>query len=323
MVQVIETEVRHRQIKLKNTFKTALRSVDNLEVIQFVINGSFIGEAVATPVITGDRYAQIVQDLESIDFVGREISNLQEFNSDLKRWQICQSAKAAIDMAVHSCLGQLNQKFNVKSDITIPIAPIDSYPELVEERREFSVFKIKLEKSPLDDSIGKIRAVKEIRPDATIRIDPNQSWSVEESIQFVKTLERNGIQIEYLEQPTPRLDFQALKKIREASLIPVMADESCFSEIDLRKLIEMQAIDLVNLKILKNGGLSQVLHLAEIAQGAGLGVSIGSMMEGEGGVRAAAYIASQVSPNYVHDLDAAWWYSHSSINYQSGNIVLQ
>ena len=323
MVQIIETEVRHRHIKLKNTFKTALRSVDNLEVIQFVINGRFIGEAVATPVITGDRYEQIVQDLESIDLIGREISNLQEFNSELQGWQICQSAKAAIDMAVHSILGRLNQKVKVKSDITIPIAPIDSYPELVAERREFSVFKIKLEKSPLDDSIGKIRAVKEIRPDATIRIDPNQSWSVEESIQFVKTLERNGFQIEYLEQPTPRLDFQALKKIRESSLIPVMADESCFSEIDLRKLIEMQAIDLVNLKILKNGGLSQVLQLAEIAQGAGLGVSIGSMMEGEGGVRAAAYIASKVSPYYVHDLDAAWWCSQSSISYQSGNIVLQ
>ena len=77
-------------------------------------------------------------------------------------------------MAVHSSLVQLNQKCNVKSDITIPIAQIDSYPELVAERREFSVFKIKLEKSSLDDSIGKIRAVKEIRPDATIRIDPNQ-----------------------------------------------------------------------------------------------------------------------------------------------------
>ena len=106
MVQIIETEVRHRHIKLKNTFKTALRSVDNLEVIQFVINGRFIGEAVATPVITGDRYEQIVQDLESIDLIGREISNLQEFNSELQGWQICQSAKAAIDIAVHSTLGQ-------------------------------------------------------------------------------------------------------------------------------------------------------------------------------------------------------------------------
>ena len=323
MVQVIQTEVRHREIKLRKTFKTALRSVEKLDVIEFVINGNFVGEAVATPVITGDQYEQIEKDLENTKLIGREIENLQEFNSELQQWKICRSAKAAIDMAVHMSCGQISQALNIKSDITVPIAPVSSYPELITERSDFDVFKVKLDRSPIEDSLEKIAIVREIRPDARIRIDPNQSWNVEEAINFVRTLSEFGIDIDYLEQPTPRLDFEALKRIRESSSIPVMADESCFSEEDLRQLIEMRAIDLVNLKILKNGGISEVLRLAHIAQAEGIEVSIGSMMEGEGGVRAAAYVASRISPDYVHDLDAAWWHSNSSIRYRSGNIDLQ
>jgi L-alanine-DL-glutamate epimerase-like enolase superfamily enzyme len=102
-----------------------------------------------------------------------------------------------------------------------------------------------------------------------------------------------------------------------------MADESCFTEKDLTSLIELNAIDFVNLKILKNGGMTEVLRLAEMAKLEGIMVSIGSMMEGEIGIKAAAYLAATISPNDVHDLDAAWWHSQSSIVYDNGFMVTQ
>lgn len=323
MAQVTDTEIRHKQVALKSTFKTALRSVDKLEVIEFVINGQHVGEAVATPAITGDQHDVIIRDLENVDLKGRDLTDLQEFNTELQEWKICQSAKAAIDMAMYSFFGRLKETLQIHSDVTVPIAPIADFPTLIADRSDFKVFKIKLDQSPLMDSIAKIETVREIRPDARIRIDPNQSWTVDESIEFVQKLEDLGIPIDYLEQPTPRFDFAALRQIRQASSIPVMADESCFFEKDLRELIDVEAIDLVNLKILKNGGLSEVFRLATIAQEAGLQVSIGSMMEGEQGVRAAAYVASRISPDYVHDLDAAWWHLDSSISYHSGLMVTQ
>ena len=323
MAQVIDTEVRHRQIALRSTFKTALRSVDNLKVIEFVINGKFVGEAVATPAITGDQFEEIVGDLKSVDLIGREISNAQEFSAELQQKKICNSAKAAIDMAIYSFLGSFGEKIRIQSDVTIPLSSFEDYPRLIAERIDFKAFKIKLDKNTLGDSISKISVVREVRPDVKIRIDPNQSWNVKESIQFVQKIEELRIPIDYLEQPTPRLDFDALRHIRQASSIPVMADESCFSERDLRKLIDLAAIDLVNLKILKNGGISEVCRLARIAEESGVRVSIGSMMEGDRGVHAAAFVASRIAPDYVHDLDAAWWCLNSSISYQNGFMVTQ
>ncbi len=66
-------------------------------------------------------------------------------------------------------------------------------------------------------------------------------------------------------------------------------------------------MDTVNIKLAKCGGLHAGLEIAREATAAGLGVMVGSMMESELGVSAAAALAAAVAPGRVHDLDAAWW----------------
>ncbi len=63
--------------------------------------------------------------------------------------------------------------------------------------------------------------------------------------------------------------------------------------------------------------------MAEIAREAGLGVRIGSMMEGDAGVFAAACLANVVAPGEVHDLDASWWAKDSAIEYRAGKVLLR
>ena len=99
-----------------------------------------------------------------------------------------------------------------------------------------------------------------------------------------------------------------------------MADESCFSLNDLEKILDIGAFTYLNVKILKAGGVIPALELANQAIGAGLKVSIGSMMEGVQGIKAAIYLAHQIAPTVTHDLDAAWWFDASPICYLGSNV---
>jgi L-alanine-DL-glutamate epimerase-like enolase superfamily enzyme len=87
----------------------------------------------------------------------------------------------------------------------------------------------------------------------------------------------------------------------------VLLDESVFSVHDLERALDADAADAVNIKLAKCGGIHAGLEIARLARRAELGLMVGSMMESELGVAAAAAFASAIAPDQTHDLDAAWW----------------
>jgi L-alanine-DL-glutamate epimerase-like enolase superfamily enzyme len=105
-----------------------------------------------------------------------------------------------------------------------------------------------------------------------------------------------------------------------------MLDESVFSIVDLNRAIDADSVDMINIKLAKCGGLHSGLELAQQAQLAGLDVMVGSMLESELGVTAAAALAAKVAPDAVHDLDAAWWSidpnSHDETPYRENRYCL-
>jgi L-alanine-DL-glutamate epimerase-like enolase superfamily enzyme len=155
-----------------------------------------------------------------------------------------------------------------------------------------------------------------------LRIDANQAWTFDHTIEVLSAISRTSLVIDYLEQPTPARDFAALAKVKAISSIPIMADESCFTPQDLAELIELDAVDLVNLKLLKSGGLTLAREMAKTAIAAGIGVYVGSMMEGDQSLSAAATLAAEIAPDLVHDLDASWWAKESHLRYESGRLYL-
>jgi L-alanine-DL-glutamate epimerase-like enolase superfamily enzyme len=213
----------------------------------------------------------------------------------------------------------------VGTDVTVPIAHIDALDFLIGERASqgFSVFKVKLALERVELSLEKLIKIQElIGVDGRIRVDPNQSWSLEHTLQFLKAIEAADLKIEFLEQPTPAADKVSLSVIRKQSSVKIMADESCFGMKDLLELIELEAVDLINVKLLKSGGLYSSFRVAEVAAEAGIEVLVGSMMEGDVGVSHALRLAHQISPFAVHDLDAAWWAKNSVLEYKEGAVVL-
>lgn len=330
MSEVVSTRVSTYSRELRERFVTALRGVSEYQVIRFELSDEFgnwhVGETVETPKITGDSHELIIKELQQDApslIVGKDLAAAVV---EVRNSQLTGSSKAAIDIALNGALGSgAKSGFSIATDVTIPIAAIENLPSLIADRvtAGFTHFKIKANLEPVVDLIEKLRIISELLPVGShLRIDANQAWTFDHTIEVLAAISSNGLAIDYLEQPTPARDFAALAKVKAISSIPIMADESCFTPQDLSELIELDAVDLVNLKLFKSGGLTLAREMARTAIAAGIGVYVGSMMEGDQSLSAAATLAAEIAPDLVHDLDASWWAKKSFLQYKSGRLYL-
>ena len=188
-------------------------------------------------------------------------------------------------------------------------------------RNVLTAFKIKLGDDSLANNLEKIKILDQLTPQSSIlRVDPNQSWSVDYTIKFLEAVESLAVDLEYLEQPIQREDLKGLALIRQNSSTAIMADEACFDLNDLNRIIDMGAADWVNIKILKSGGVTPAREMAAVALQNGLHLSFGCMIESPLGVRAAMELAHEFAPDETHDLDAAWWYLQEELKYEGGAV---
>lgn len=341
MTKIVETSLRIRKEALNSSFSTSLRSVNELEVIEFHIKTddgfNVFGETVATPAITGDTLMAIQSDLSgalTASILNKEFELPGDFYRNHVRDEVAtRSAKSAVDLALYELAVAMAattlseflgcKVSEVESDVTIPLSKIEEIPELLAARSEFTSFKVKLGSEKMEFRVEKIQLIREIIGiNSGIRIDPNQAWSVEESIEFLEEIEHRELSIEYLEQPISAHNKAGLAQIRSQSNTKIMADESIFTVFDLEELARLNAVDLINIKIIKTGGITPALEIITRAQELGINFSIGTMMEGDKGVLAAALIAGAYKADYCHDLDAAWWAAHSLLKYHKGKVYI-
>lgn len=328
---------------LKEPFRTSLRTVSHFNVIEFHVETDdglhAIGEAVETPAITGDTEDLILSGLRdqiTSAIQGISFTSPIELAHRIAATTANASAKAAADMALYFLQADMEDKplfellhgtrATVATDVTIPVADLEQIERLVLARLQsgFHAFKVKLAMEPIKISVQKLKLINQFTGGACVlRIDPNQAWSVAHTLQFLEELGKTEIAIDYLEQPTHADDIRGLAEIRRNTQTLIMADESCFDMEDLLLLIDLESVDFVNLKLLKSGGITPILKMAEMAQQSGVGVRIGSMMEGDAGVLAAASLANVLAPGGIHDLDASWWAKDSKVLYRSGEVVLR
>jgi hypothetical protein len=86
------------------------------------------------------------------------------------------------------------------------------------------------------DDIERILAIrKAIGEEIPLRIDANQGWSPEQAILVLNAL--GDANIQHCEEPIPRWQFMEMRRVKEASPIPIMADESCCDHHDAERLI--------------------------------------------------------------------------------------
>lgn len=175
----------------------------------------------------------------------------------------------------------LDTKNNPITDYTIGI---DSIEKMVEKMREmpFPLYKIKL---GTDEDIEIVEALRK-ETDAIFRVDANTAWTPEQSIYFSMALKDLGV--EFIEQPLKADDWDGMKRVYEASVLPIIADESCILESDVERCHGY--FHGINIKLMKCGGLTPALRMIKKARTLDLKVMVGCMTESTIGCSAIAQL---------------------------------
>jgi len=249
----------------------------------------FYGETADTAIAALERLKPIVEACNpwAIEDVEADMNRALRFNG---------SVKAAISAALHDLAGKklgvpvyklwgLDAAKAPLSSFTIAIAANEAeLRERVEQAAEYPVLKIKL---GTDHDPQIVETVRKAAPKKLLRVDANAAWTAKHAVKMVDVLAEHGV--EYLEQPLPPHDLEGLRFVRERSVLPVIADESCVVATDIPKLVGV--VDGINIKLSKCGGLREALKMIAIARAHGMSVMAGCMIETSLGITAAAHFA--------------------------------
>lgn len=267
--------------------------------------------------VTGETPDDVIHCIHTIItglLKGQSPFQIAAFTHQLK--QLCPKASSAIamvDMALHDLLARKAKlplyqllggyRHEIPTSITIGILPLK---ETLEQssyylKKGFTIIKLKGGLNLAED-IEKIMKLREkLGNEFLLRYDANQGYSAEQSIEFItKTKSAN---IEILEQPTSRNREENLGEVTHQIDIPVMADESIKTLKDAFRLASNELIDMVNIKIMKVGGILESQHINSVAKAAGLEVMVGCIDECALGISAGLHFALS-RPNIEYaDLD--------------------
>lgn len=309
----ISTEVK--EIALKTPFITALRRVEAVEFVRVRVvcdDGSVAyGEAPATRAVTGEDIYSI---LSGVAFITEDLISLTPVDAIkiLHLAQMGSSAKAALDMALFSLIPENKEKQNItlQTDITISLKDAD---EMISDARQaiangMKILKVKFG-SDIKHAIEVTNRLAEL--DAKLIIDANQAWTQDSTMEYIDaTLD---VKLELIEQPVKADELHELRCITNYSHVPILADESVFTLEDAKAIVEYACADMINIKLMKCGGVTKAIEILEFARKNSVKCMLGSMLEGPISINAALNLAMEYSDVIAYiDLDSPLLYKEPS-----------
>jgi L-alanine-DL-glutamate epimerase-like enolase superfamily enzyme len=308
-------------LPLRDPYTIAYERVEKVVnvFLHIVTDGGIVGYGCAAPdrAVTGETWESVLQDLRNaVESVlhGQDPLRMALLLEELKpHLRVHPSTAACIDMALHDILGKVcglplwkllgGYRSSMKTSVTVGILPVTETVErvLAYVRDGFTAIKLKGGLN-VEEDIERVIRVREKTGNALeLRFDANQGYSREQALRFIR--ETENACVELLEQPTPREELRMLGAVTQQAPIPIMADESVLSLKDAFRLARGELVDMVNIKIMKAGGLYEALMINAVARSAGLEVMVGCMDECELAISAGLHFAL-ARPNVLYaDLD--------------------
>jgi len=218
---------------------------------------------------------------------------------EMALWDIC--GKVA-GLPVFRLLGAARDSFETDQTVYLDAPAVMSGKAAEIAKRGFRNIKVKLGETPEAD-VARVRMIRgAVGPGVALRVDANQGWSVSDAIRALRGLEPFNVQ--FCEQPVPYWDWTGLKQIRNNVPVPIMADESVHSPHDGITAVRENAVDMINVKLMKTGGILQTVRLAHVAAAANLPCMLGCMNESRVALTAAAHVVMSQQIIRYADLDA-------------------
>lgn len=318
-MKITRTDIYRFSIKMR-PFSIATGTMDFAQNVFIRIrtdSGVYgVGECSAFPMIVGETQETclaMAKDFAEL-WKGKNPLKIEDRMNELHSYTAHNfTIKSAFDLALYDIASKSEdlplykylhgEKREIETDITIGIGTVE---EMVSQAIEFKnsgarILKVKLGKN-IEDDIQRISKIREaVGSDIILRIDANQGWDFENAIKALTEI--GDLNIQFCEQPMSAWYDDLLPALREISPVKLMADESCFTHHDARKLIKNSACDYINIKFSKAGGISGSLKIYETAREAGIPCMIGGMLESRIALSAKLHFAYACPDIQFYDLD--------------------
>ncbi|MGB7394873.1 MAG: dipeptide epimerase [Pricia sp.] len=319
-MKITKISFERLDLKLSEPYAIAYEIIDS--TVNFILkvetDSSIVGFGCAAPDrwVTGETPAEVEEAIKNVIepfLIGKNpftyAQILMQLKSELGKKS---SSLCMVDMALHDLISKKAQvplyqflggyRTSIATSITIGILPLDETLRQADEfiRQGFTILKVKGGHSMQED-IEKMTRLHEKHPQVTLRFDGNQGYSVVDSVAFVKATSHIGIEI--FEQPTKLEIEEGLGQVMNQVDIPVMADESLKTLTDVFRLAQNERVDMVNIKLMKVGGILEGMHINSVAKAAGLESMIGCNDECALGIAAGLHFALSRPNIHFADLD--------------------
>lgn len=319
-------DIKVWSVDLGNTkpYTIAFKTIDEVKnaFVEVTLDNGLTGIGSGNPseYVVGETLAQCLQALQqkNLEFlIDRDIRELHQLTFEIwQKFPANPSARAALDIALYDAFTKfldmplvkfLGQK--IKKLPTSNTIGIKNVEETLKEAAEyikqgFKVLKIKLGKD-LEEDVERIMKLRErFGTGVVIRIDANQGYSVEQTIRFYgRTYD---LDVELIEQPLPAKAISELKSLPKEVRQVIAADESLITPEDAIALLKPpKAVGIFNIKLMKCGGISQGLKIADIAMHEGIDLFWGCNDESIVGITAALHTAFSCTNTKYIDLDGS------------------
>lgn len=288
--------------------------------------------------VTGETPESIRADLRALrkQLIGEEVTDIQAMNQKMLSFRPRSNcARACIDIAVWDLTARMagkplyvvlgGSKGRMMTDVSIGIMELEPTVEkaLSSASQGFQAIKMKVGLD-IEKDVARLRAVRDVLPEnVTLSADGNQGYSRDEAIEFVKRTKDLGLA--YFEQPVSRNDLESLRKLRELSVVPIMADESFTDADGASSILAGGVADLLNIKLLKCGGITESLRVDQISRSFEAGTQVGCYSESALSIAAGLHFALACDSVKFLDLDSHFTFSNDfageAVSFESGHLV--